>query len=32
MDAVKKYQSSKEKLKKWQGELVFSQAATSKSE
>jgi hypothetical protein len=32
MDAVKKYQSSKEKLKKWQDELVFSQAATSKSE
>ena len=32
MAAVKKYQSSQENLKKWQDELVFSQAATSKSE
>ena len=32
MAAVKKYQSSQEKLKKWQDELVFSQADTSKSE
>jgi len=32
MAAVKKYQSSQERLKKWQDELVFSQADTSQSE